>query len=57
MSIDTHGDLMVKGRMLAATVRSMSSLGSLGVQALAELGIHDIDIDQWYPAKARGAMM
>jgi serine phosphatase RsbU (regulator of sigma subunit) len=56
MSIDTHGDLMVKGRMLAATVRSMSSLGSLGVQALAELGIHDIDIDQWYPAEARRAM-
>lgn len=56
MSIDTHGDLMVKGRMLAATVRSMSSLGSLGVQALAELGIHEIDIDQWYPAEARRAM-
>ncbi len=56
MSLDTHGDLMVKGRMLAATVRSMSSLGSLGVQALAELGIHDIDIDQWYPAEARRAM-
>ena len=35
MTDDTHGDLMVKGRMLAATVRSMSSLGSLGVQALA----------------------
>ncbi len=56
MTIDTQGDLMVKGRMLAATVRSMSSLGSLGVQALAELGIHDIDIDQWYPAEARRAM-
>ncbi len=56
MTPDTHGDLMVKGRMLAATVRSMSSLGSLGVQALAELGIHDIDIDHWYPAEARRAM-
>lgn len=56
MTLDTHGDLMVKGRMLAATVRSMSSLGSLGVQALAELGIHDIDIDEWYPAEARRAM-
>ena len=52
----TDGELMVKGRMLAATVRSMSSLGSLGVQALAELGIHDIDIDHWYPAEARRAM-
>ncbi len=43
--------------MLAATVRRICSLGSLRVQALAEPGIHDIDIDQWYPAKARGAMM
>ncbi len=56
MALDTDGDLMVKGRMLAATVRSMSSLGSLGVQALAELGIHEIDMEAWYPAEARRAM-
>ena len=56
MQVPTDGKLMMKGRMLAATVRSMSSLGSLGVSVLAELGIHDIDIDAWYPAEARRAI-
>jgi len=51
MSIDTHGELMIMGWILAATVRSMCSLWSLGVQALAESGIYHIDIDQWYRAE------
>lgn len=56
MARDTDSELMMKGRMLAATVNSMSSMGSLGVRVLAELGIHDIDIDEWYPAEARRAI-
>ena len=56
MGKDSNGNLMVIGRMLASTVNSMSSMGSLGVNVLAELGIHDIDIDQWYPAEARRAI-
>lgn len=47
---------MIAGRAVASTVATMSVLGSLGRQVLAEHGISEVDMDAWYPYQLRRQM-
>ena len=49
-------ELLISGYVLASTVRTMSSLGELGMEVLARYGIHDIDVERWYPFAIRAAI-
>lgn len=50
---EDDGPLLIKGTVVASTVRTMSSLGSIGLGVLARYGIDQIDLDGWYPYSAR----
>ncbi len=47
---------LVAGRAVASTVATMSVLGSLGQQVLAEYGVTSVDLDAWYPYQLRRSM-
>ena len=56
MNADEIPQTMVAGRAVASTVATMSVLGRLGQQVLADYGVSEVDLEAWYPFELRRSM-